>query len=109
MLSRQQMLAILSTTSDDSLMQAMSAIGVPQDDSSPSDQMNQPESSGLESWNAKQVSVPPANKPVFFDKSKFQQAPAQPAPQYSTLDSLSGGNDDLGGMAAPPVDGAEYT
>lgn len=68
-MDRQQMLSILNTMSEDNLAEALSAVGVECD----YDGMDLGEESaeGLESWNARDVSLEPANKPEFLDKSKF--------------------------------------
>lgn len=84
-MNRQQMLSILNAASDENLIQAMSAIGV---EAQPDDGMGMglgdESAQGLESWNAKQVTMGDPQKPAFLDKSQFapvQQKP-QPRPEY---------------------------
>lgn len=79
-MNRQQMLAILNSMSDDKLMEAMSATGIPMDEDRAELGMEDPNT--LEGWNARDVSMPDPQKPVFFDKSKFQKPPMQAARPY---------------------------
>lgn len=77
MMNRQMMLSILNSMSDDKLVQAMGAAGIDM----PMDQgydLGNEEAEGIQSWNARDVSVPPANKPTFFDKAVIAPKPQMP-------------------------------
>lgn len=91
-MNRQQMISILSAASDDNLVQAMSAIGV---DAQPDEGMQLGDESvdGLESWNAREVTMGDPQKPMFLDKSKFAPPPAQPQKRpdyYNQMEDMDG-------------------
>ncbi len=73
-MDRNQMLAIINTMGDEHLTQALSAVGIQTDNDGMGD-MGDESTEGLESWNAKQVTMGDPQKPQFLDKSKF--APPQ--------------------------------
>ena len=95
MLNRQQMISILSAMSDDKLIQAMSAAGI--ETGSPEGyELGDESADGIESWNARDVSVPPPNKPTFFDKAVIER-PAQVMGQDRAA-YMKGMSQDLGGL-----------
>ena len=81
-MNRQQMIAILSNMSDEKLVDAMSATGVPMQDEKMDLGTEEPE--GLEGWNAREVPMGDPQKPSFFDKSKMMRPAMQAArPMYA--------------------------
>lgn len=100
MLTRDQMVSILSAMADDKLLQAMSAVGI--------DTGGQPgmagldlgeeEASGIQSWNARDVSVPPANKPALFDKQVIEPPQEVMAQDRAYLQGMP--SPELGGLDA---------
>jgi hypothetical protein len=76
MMNRGQMLSILNAMSDDKLVQAMSAAGIDCGDCGGME-MGDESAAGIESWNARDVSVPAVVKPPLVDKSVFTR-PATP-------------------------------
>lgn len=101
-MNREMMLSILGTMSDDNLMQALQATGIPCDEGSYSDGWGANgagEEGGddepLVSWNNTEVKVPPSNKPKFFENKTIEVPKARP--QYLMPDS--GGMGDDGGVA----------
>lgn len=76
MMHRGQMISILNAMSDEKLVQALSAAGI---DCGPDEgyELGQEEAQGIESWNARDVSVPAVEKPPLVDMSVFTR-PATP-------------------------------
>lgn len=66
-MNRQQMMAILSSMSDEGLMKAMNANGIPVEAEEGLDLGL--EDAGLEPWAARDVSVGESERPQLFDKS----------------------------------------
>jgi hypothetical protein len=101
MLNRNQMISILSSMSDEKLVQAMSATGI---DVGPSEgyDLGEEESAGLEPWNMRDVSVPAVVKPPLVDKSVFTRpaTPMQARREYLSDETDLGG---LGEYAAHQV------
>lgn len=94
-MSRQQMLSILNTMSDDNLAQAMSAVGV---ECCPEGyELGEEQVDGLEGWNAKEVSIEPPNKPKFLDSAKFVKQPVQVIRRPGALEYLD--QEDQGELA----------
>jgi hypothetical protein len=90
------MLSILSTMSEDNLMHALSAVGIEGGGGDDSFAWME-EGQGLESWNAKDVRLPPPNKPALIDPSKFVDMPQQVSPpreMYVDMGEDMGGLDD---------------
>lgn len=94
-MDRQQMLSILSTMSEDNLAQALSAVGVEVG----MDEMDlgDPSAEGLESWNARDVSMEDPGKPMFLDKSKFTKPAAMPMRRPDYMQGQ--GEGDMDGIA----------
>lgn len=96
MLTREQMVSILSAMADDKLLQAMSAVGIDTGGQEAGYDLGQEEASGIQSWNARDVSVPPPNKPALFDKQVIeppQQIMAQDRAYMQGIDAELGGLD----------------
>lgn len=72
-MTRAQMISIISNMNDDSLLKALSAVGV--DAGEPEIEMEDEQLEGMEPWSAKQVQIDPANKPTLLDKNKFIKQP----------------------------------
>ncbi len=90
-MNRSQMLAILSNMSDDKLVEAMSATGIPMEDEGFG--LGPEQADGVESWNARDVPMQDPQKPAFFDKAKFiAPQPGAMRPQYANPND---GMDDL--------------
>ncbi len=94
-MNRAQMISIVNSMSDDSLMKAMSAVGIDAgggegDQFDPGDE----EADGLQSWNSRDVSVEAAPRPPIVDKSKFEKMAPQPQqgmrPDYGADPDMSG-------------------
>ncbi len=83
-MNKQELLAILSNALDDNTIEEMSADDGSGDMSQgqPMPDMQDPQSDDLQSWNSMQVSLPPANKPQFYDNTQLQQE--QPGQQDSS-------------------------
>lgn len=87
MMDRQQMLAILSSMSDDALMKACSANGIECGGGSyQSDMGGESPAEGLESWNDTRIDMPMSKRPPILDTGKIlaaQKQAAQPRPQVT--------------------------
>jgi hypothetical protein len=102
------MLQILNTMDDTSLSSALSAVGIESGmDEGMEDGMFDPSGESLsgqsgdelQSWNARDVALPPPNKPPFLvDKSQFIKG-AQPTDQEQYM---------AGGMSEPDGDEQYY-
>lgn len=71
-MSRSQMLSILNSMSDEKLSSALNATGVETGVEDYDMGMGE-EAEGLESWNARDVSVEATARPPIVDKSKFEK------------------------------------
>lgn len=94
-MDRQTILAILSTASDEHLMAAMSALGIPVGGSGAAQDFMQP-GAGLEGWDAKDVRIAPPRKPAFLDPSKFvaEQPQQEARPLYLNMGEDTAGLDE---------------
>jgi len=100
-MNRQQMISILQTMSDDSLMQAMSAVGIDASCDDEGYEMGEPDGDeGLQPWNERDVSVEDANKPELFNKAQITKQPMQEQQMAPTREYLADGE--------PMDDYAEY-
>lgn len=71
-MSRSQMLSVLNSMSDDKLSAALNATGVETGVGDYDMGMGE-EAEGLESWNARDVSVQATQRPPIVDKTKFEK------------------------------------
>lgn len=79
-MNRSQMLSILNTMSDDSLMRAMSATGIDAgagDGGGMGGGDGRDEDDQIVSWNNTDVKVPNSARPKIFDKGQFEEAQHQ--------------------------------
>lgn len=72
-MNRAQMLAILNSMNDESLLQAMAAVGI--EAGVEGLELGEEVAEDMIPWSAKEIKVEPANKPQFIDKSKFIKQP----------------------------------
>jgi hypothetical protein len=102
--NRAQALAIFSTMEDDKLFSALESVGVPCGHSEMETQ-----DPGLESWNAREVTMGSGHGGMFLDRSKFAtpmpvtQRRANPEPDYKRFSPE--GYEDFAAFGDPGVYG----
>lgn len=95
MMNRQTMLSILNSMADDKLIQAMKATGIDCGGMEEGYDLGDESAEGIEPWNARDVSVAPANKPKFFDKQVIERQPQMMAQGREYMKGLP---QDMGGL-----------
>ncbi len=102
-MSRSQMLSVINSMSDDKLAEALDATGV-ETGVQGYDMGEGEEAEGLESWNARDVSIESSPRPPIIDKAKFEK----PQPQMGMRPKYDVGQDDLSGLQGfMPTEGME--
>lgn len=89
-MSRGQMLSIINSMSDEKISEALQATGV--ETGCCDYELGGEEAEGLESWNARDVSVEATPRPPIIDKAKFEK-PGQvmmQRPKYHDEEELAG-------------------
>lgn len=85
-MNRQQMITIISAMDEDYLMHMLSSVGIEGEGMGGERSWMDDELGGLDSWESRQVAVPPPNKPSLLDTKKFVEHQVNvPRPAYADM------------------------